>query len=252
MSMRLSRLSARAVAALAGTAMLIVVLHGLSRLGLRGPTGSSRSEIEDWFADPITAVATIVRWLALVMSYYLAAILVVVIATRNQLEESAMRFVIPTRLATAVGLFIGVGAVVVPLTGHMARTANPLESAAETLQLTKLDDSITLLQLRPDADADVGRPRAPVPDTPPPRVDTRPSRLEVDHSWTVAPGDSFWAIADEHLQDSWDRAVSESEVATYWTLLIAANTDRLVEPGNPDLLFPGQVLTLPEVPPAQG
>ncbi len=248
MSRNLARLSTRAVAALAGTATLIVVLHGLSRLGLRGPTGRSRTEIEDWFADPITAVATIVRWLALVLSYYLAAILVVIIATRNQLEESTMRFVIPTRLATAVGLVIGVGAVVVPLTGHMARTDNPLEStASETLQLTKLDDSITLVQLGPDTE----RPRAPVPDAPPQRSDTHSSQLEVDRSWTVAPGDSFWAIADEHLQDSWGREVAESEVASYWKSLIEANTNRLVEPGNPDLLYPGQVLTLPEVPPVQ-
>lgn len=250
MSKHLTKFSARAVLALVGTAALILVLHGLSRVGLRGPSGSSRAEIESWFDDPITAVATILRWMALVMSYYLAAILVAVLATRNQLEESPMRFVVPTRLATAVGLLIGIGAVAVPLTGHMDRTINPLESAAsEELHLTRLDSSLTLEQLHPEVITE--RPHTPVPETSFQGSDTRSGRLEVDHSWTVAQGDSFWRIADEHLQDSWERKVTESEVAIYWTQLIEANTERLVDPGNPDLLFPGQVLTLPEVPPLQ-
>ncbi len=250
MSKHLTRLSARAVLALVGTAALILVLHGLSRVGLRGPSGRSRAEIESWFDDPITAVATVLRWMALVMSYYLAAILVAVITTRNQLEESPIRFVIPTHLATAVGLLIGIGAVAVPLTGHMARTVDPLESAAsEELHLTKLDGSLTLDQLHPEITTE--RPHTPVPETPHQNADTRTSRRDVDHSWTVAQGDSFWRIADEHLQDSWEREVTESEVATYWKQLIEANSERLVDPGNPDLLFPGQVLTLPEVPPLQ-
>jgi nucleoid-associated protein YgaU len=37
----------------------------------------------------------------------------------------------------------------------------------------------------------------------------------------------------------------EREVARYWRRLVEANRDRLVDPGNPDLLRPGQTLTLP-------
>ena len=53
----------------------------------------------------------------------------------------------------------------------------------------------------------------------------------------VAPGDSFWSIAV-------DEAAGRDLVA-YWRALIDANLDRLVDPSNPDLLYPDQVLRLP-------
>jgi len=71
------------------------------------------------------------------------------------------------------------------------------------------------------------------------------------NTWTVEPGDSFWKIAEEELRDAWGRDdLTDAEVDRYWRTLIAQNMDRLVEPGNPDLLFPGQELMLPNVPPA--
>ncbi|MET0728589.1 MAG: LysM domain-containing protein [Acidimicrobiales bacterium] len=60
----------------------------------------------------------------------------------------------------------------------------------------------------------------------------------------VAPGDSLWSIAAEELAGS--RAPIEQDVAVYWARLIEANRSRLVDPHNPDLIFPGQVLTLLE------
>jgi nucleoid-associated protein YgaU len=34
-------------------------------------------------------------------------------------------------------------------------------------------------------------------------------------------------------------------VGHYWVQLVAANTGNLVHPGNPDLIYPGQVLVVP-------
>jgi nucleoid-associated protein YgaU len=34
-------------------------------------------------------------------------------------------------------------------------------------------------------------------------------------------------------------------VADYWLRLVAANRDRLIRPGDPDLIQPGQTLLLP-------
>lgn len=56
----------------------------------------------------------------------------------------------------------------------------------------------------------------------------------------VATGDSFWTLAVA-LADGGDIA----EVTAVWSALIDANLDRLVEPGNPDLLHVGQVLIVP-------
>ncbi len=73
--------------------------------------------------------------------------------------------------------------------------------------------------------------------------------LENDETWPVSTGDSFWSIAEETLAESWGRVdLSDREIATYWKTLIEANEARLVEPGNPDLLLPGQELELPPTP----
>src|SRR5690606_23021991 len=65
---------------------------------------------------------------------------------------------------------------------------------------------------------------------------------------TVERGDNFWALAEQHLADAWGRAPTDAEVADHWVDLIDRNVDRLAPPGDPDLIYPGQVFTLPEPP----
>ena len=62
-----------------------------------------------------------------------------------------------------------------------------------------------------------------------------------------AAGDSFWSIAAQHVRSATGLAPSDAEVAPYWRVLIEANRDHLVVPGEPDLIHPGQVFTLPPV-----
>jgi len=67
-------------------------------------------------------------------------------------------------------------------------------------------------------------------------------------SYTVTAGDSFWRIAERFVQAAGKQAGSDvtvRDVATYWLTLVELNFDELVEAGNPDLLFVGQVLELP-------
>jgi nucleoid-associated protein YgaU len=58
--------------------------------------------------------------------------------------------------------------------------------------------------------------------------------------WVVEPGDSFWSIAEDVVGSGDERAAGR-----YWRALIEANRSRLVDPGNPDLLVPGQELVVP-------
>ena len=63
--------------------------------------------------------------------------------------------------------------------------------------------------------------------------------------WTVRPGDDFWSIAEHVVSGQSAHPTGEREVAGYWARLIATNRGREPRPGDPDLLFPGQVLVLP-------
>lgn len=68
-----------------------------------------------------------------------------------------------------------------------------------------------------------------------------PARDEV----TLVPGDSFWSVAVAELTDARGRAPRDRDVVPYWRQLIDANRPILVDPANPDLLYPGQVVVLP-------
>ena len=65
----------------------------------------------------------------------------------------------------------------------------------------------------------------------------------------VTRGESFWSLAEETLQDAWGvQELTDEEIVSYWKPLIAANEDRLIDPGNPDLILPDQELVLPPTP----
>lgn len=63
--------------------------------------------------------------------------------------------------------------------------------------------------------------------------------------YVVAPGDNLWSIAHRRVRLELGREPTEAEIRGYWLALIELNAPRMVEPGNPDLLLPGQELRLP-------
>ena len=64
-------------------------------------------------------------------------------------------------------------------------------------------------------------------------------------TWTVRPGDHLWSIAESTLRARADGTLHERQIRSYWRKVIAVNRGRLADPGNPDLIFPGQVIRLP-------
>ena len=62
-------------------------------------------------------------------------------------------------------------------------------------------------------------------------------------------GDNLWRIARDHLsrqRSGGSGRPTNNEVAAYWIKLVEANRDRL-RSGDPDLIYPGERVTLPPV-----
>ena len=67
-------------------------------------------------------------------------------------------------------------------------------------------------------------------------------------TWDVAEGDHFWSIAEATLTESWERTPSDDEIVPFWQQLVEANTDRLLPPEDPDLIYPEQEFVVPASP----
>ena len=81
--------------------------------------------------------------------------------------------------------------------------------------------------VRPGVGATPSRERAAPPTVPAPRTHV------------VQPGEHLWAIAARAA-----RGAPPDGVARYWRRLVMANHDR-IRSGNPDLIYPGEVIQLP-------
>lgn len=64
----------------------------------------------------------------------------------------------------------------------------------------------------------------------------------------IQGNDSFWSVAKEELTQAWGREPTNEEVDAYAQQLQEANKNNLPEPGNPDLLWDGQVIDVPPAP----
>lgn len=66
--------------------------------------------------------------------------------------------------------------------------------------------------------------------------------------YTIRPGDSLWLVAEHQVAASGPAAApDERAVARYWLALVDANRATL-RSGNPGLVYPGEVVVLPQVP----
>lgn len=71
-----------------------------------------------------------------------------------------------------------------------------------------------------------------------------PVSITAPNQVTVVSGDHLWKISDRHLSRQLGREAANEEVSPYWRLVIGANRDT-IRSGDPDLIFPGEIITLP-------
>jgi len=134
-----------------------------------------------------------------------------------------------------------------PVVFQIAEDGLPHPTAPVLEASSDLDRVIMIL---PPGVAGAGFAPRPAPNTAPaqepagPAPESRPPESESRH--TVASGDNLWTIAAAHLRASSDHPPATGEVADYWRRVVAANESTL-RSGDPNLIFPGEIVTLPRV-----
>jgi len=238
---------------MAGVAALaMATLVGLSAAGagpLAAPPISSWRETTSWY-DQVGAGSALMAGLRLVAIVGVAWVLVGAVlqllaslSLRGPLRSLAdsVSPAVLRRLAHGVaGLSVSAGLAVPALPGEVV--GDPPGTAV----MQVLDDGGD-----PAASASVEAPATTTTIAPPaePVVVPAPMRAEPaafrQDEVRVQPGDSFWSLALDIVSESQGHRPSDADLVRYWARLIDANRSRLVDPANPDLLFPDQVLVLP-------
>lgn len=78
-----------------------------------------------------------------------------------------------------------------------------------------------------------------------PPVALAPTTVSLD-SVVVREGDHLWKISNRHLTAHLGRQVDVTEIGPYWRETIETNRDDL-RSGNPDLIFPGEKISMPAI-----
>lgn len=265
----------------AGIVLFTVVGSG----PLEAPPLGQPSAWGDWAAarDPFVAVAAVLRLVVLALAWYLVAVTTVGLVARLTRAARLVRIadalsipVVRHVLRGALGLTLAAGVVAsssgtVPASARAAPGPSPTATAVAVGPDERPGrdtepsghDTERMVELGPpgastrasdeDAPQDVeargedGSKTGPAPD---PEADDAPVAAAGEHE--VVAGEHLWSIAADHLAAHLDHDASEAEVAAHWRRLIEANRDRLANPDDPDLIFPGQRFVLPEVRPVDG
>jgi hypothetical protein len=245
----------------AALALCLRALHSLGAGMLDVPV-TSAEELSVWLdrTPPEVMALAVVRLGALATGWYLAVCTLALALTRpfgrTRLAGAAVR-VTPAIVRGVVSSGGGVGLAAGALLGALpsptiattalaptpaaASPVEPMENPGpETATMTRsAQDGPTAVMTRLPARG--GPPAPPARPAPGPDPSNAPSP-----SWVVETGDSFWSIAAETVSPSEDGEPSDRQVIGYWRRLVDANRTRLLDPGNPDLLVPGQELLLPD------
>lgn len=243
-------------------ATLVAVIVLLGRLGqgqgqLSTPPLLDRSELRAWLdeRDGIIAAFALVRLIGLGLAWYLLIVTSLGLLARVSRIPALVRVAdlatvpaVRKVLGTVAG--VGITASAASLAAaHMiqdqapAEVAGPGAMADHRIVLSRLPEGDDVI-LRRLPDGDEGTSTMHLEDDA-----AEPAEQAATDEWVVEPGDHLWHIAEATLTDAWGRAPTDGELVPYWQAVIDANRDTLPDPDNPDLIHPGQRVTLPPAPP---
>lgn len=260
-------------------ALAILLFSALGSGALAAPPLMEPASWGDW-ADgrqPVEATVAVMRLLVLAMAWYLVGVTTIGAIARVARLASLVRVadalsipVVRRVLQTSLGVGLATAVVASATTAPLPRMDSPASHAVAAVTATEDPTMRALADTSPSSDAPTMRQvdRAQTPDLPgmrplapasPPSSDDRPAADAPDDqggsidtvadgaeaTWTTQTGDHLWGIAASHLQDRLGVTPSDADITDYWQRLIDANRNRLADPGNPDLIYPGQEFILP-------
>ena len=182
----------------------------------------------------VVAVATS-TWLFLAT----AACLVALAVDRPRIAHR-LAPVLPARLRRMVEVAIVASCITLPaLPAHAERTPpRPTVRVVVAADQPPADQPVVrgVVPAPPPVRA---RPPKPVTPAPVPEIPAGNARRLI-----VRPGDNLWIIASAALAEAPGPTPEPHDVARYWRAVIDANRATL-RSGNPSLIFPGEIVTLP-------
>lgn len=196
-----------------------------------------------WYLMATTAIGVILRGLGLIRWRRLAD--AVTLPGVRQL------------LAGAVGLSVSAASLMgtASQAGAVTGRGGPARWALPAVRTARLDpgSGAVMTRLPPAGSPTLARPPTPAgppgtagPPTPAaPTPSAATNQVPLPRTWVVRHGDNLWSVAQSNLARAWGRTPTDSEIDRYWLRLVEANRARLADPGNPDLIFAGQVFELP-------
>jgi len=148
---------------------------------------------------------------------------------RRLIERSVASSLVIALSTSSAGASVAPGYVPVP-------AGDPRTTTTTAAAVTTTTQPLSITVLRP-----VDTLYLPIENPRQTAVATTVGEIEV----TVQRGDSMWLLAERRLRELRDNKVTDADIAPYWLAVIAAN-QRRIRSGDPDLIFPGELLLLPE------
>lgn len=197
------------------------------------------------------ALAGVLRLTGLAVGYWLAASTVLYLIGRAGRLPGAIRAIgwatigpvrrlIDGVVASAVVASVGIPATAIAMTGPgyiPVPAGDPIET--EVPVPGSFLPGTLFLPTQQIPVPEVGDPESVAPQT---TVPNEPTEV------VVQSGDHMWSLAQQRLEQVRGREVSDTEIAPYWLKMIDVNLSR-IRSGEPDLIYPGEILLLPAIDP---
>lgn len=261
------RARGRLVGLVAVEVLAVVALHRLGTVdGLAVPWASLR----EWLAHSPTdeVVAAIVRLAALAIAWWLliSTVLYFVASAAGaaRLARAVAYGTLPlarrwTHRALTASVVAGAALGIRPVAAAPPPSTGPAPSpAAIVVEVDHRDRArgVTTTTGVPGRSGRAGGLESAPVVAPPPAPSPSPTGLvpapapepgTIGATYVVVGGDSLWSIAASHLAQLTARSeadLDDAETAGYWAAVVETNRARLAS-GDPNLIFPGEVLDLP-------